>query len=42
MQCAFITANLSVTLNAENVARRKSRVNRAEDCATLLGKIRAH
>ena len=28
------------TLNAENVACRKSRANRAEGCATLLGKIR--
>ena len=28
----------SCTLNAENVALRKSCVSRAEDCATLLGK----
>ena len=30
------------TLNAENVACRKSCVNHAEDCTTLLRKSHAH
>ena len=30
------------TLNTENVARRKSRVRWAKDCATSLGKSCAH
>ena len=34
--------SIDVTLNAENVARRKSCASRAEGCATLLGKSDAH
>ena len=32
----------STTLNAEDVARRKSCISRVEDCASLLEKSRAH
>ena len=30
------------TLNAENVARRKCRVNHAKDCTSFLGKSHVH